>query len=295
MQLDSICRIHLLRSCLVKIRQGEFLCCVLIQNPQGLPGDGVVLCSQPASITEDKRSFCCGRDCRHGSARRRSGTVANLLHGLLAAQIRNLIGEPLDLNGKLRISAIVRLHHYGLLLRLVIVIVGIIEPRNKTSSHKRRKEWAAKKKWVPEKRTSEEERVPEEMVAAWEAGEADAVGKENSMSAGAPWIEGEKSSGGRKPRRGSKPWSCHYAAGGNAWTNSKRTPPRSKAACRHYRPGAETRTKARASHTSTHSAATHLGVRWNEENNSKYRNEQHPFHGNNPLEKIPTTIILVPL
>src|SRR6185437_10392144 len=98
----------------------------------------------------------------------------------------------------MRISAVIRLHHYGLLLRLVIVIVRIIETRNKTSSHKRRKEWAAEKKWVPEK-----ERVPEEMVAAWEAGEADAVGKENSMSAGAPWIEGEKSSGGRKPRRGS--------------------------------------------------------------------------------------------
>jgi len=130
-----------------------------------------------------------------------------------------------------------------------------------------------------------------------EAWKANAVREEDSVSTRAARVEREETPGASKTRV------CSNAAGRHTRSAEARrhnrsaearcdswsaegSATRSKAASRHHRAGAETRTYARAGNTSAHATTAHLRLSWNEENNSKYREKQHPFHGINPLEKI---------
>lgn len=133
MDLNSISGISLFRGLPVNVRERGFTRAVLIQYPQGLPGNGVILCRESPAIAQYEDSI--GRRWNRGECGTGRSSRAVLIRLIvpaisIVAQIVNLITQVLDFRSERNFIAVVRIR--GLLgigvrrrRRVAISIAGV--------------------------------------------------------------------------------------------------------------------------------------------------------------------------
>src|SRR5215472_15679497 len=103
MKLNPVGGVHLIGGRAVELSQRVLPCGVLAEDPERLPGDRVVLRSDVAAVAEDKARGSAGFLGRPRAAR---GSRRSRLP-VLVSQVFNLVGEPLYLDGKLHVGAVI--------------------------------------------------------------------------------------------------------------------------------------------------------------------------------------------
>ena len=119
MDLNSIGGIGLFRGLPVNVSERGFTRAVLIQYPQGLPGDGVILCGEAAAVAKYKDSIGSRGNGGESRARRcsRSVLIRLIVAIAIVAQIVNLITQVLNFRSESDFVAVVRIWR---LLRIVV-------------------------------------------------------------------------------------------------------------------------------------------------------------------------------
>ncbi len=120
--LNAVGGIHALGGGSIQLRQRDLARRVLVENPQRLAGQGIVLRGDAMAIAEDKncyrrRFFGCERCAGIGCGPAIAAAV------FFIAQVFHFVGESLDFGGKLNVGPIVTVHHNGLRRRRTVPTV----------------------------------------------------------------------------------------------------------------------------------------------------------------------------